>query len=110
MSSRLINDAGWIPISGGTGYEKLSTLSSAQSLTVPSAADRAIIVCEDQDCRWLANGSSPTATDGMPLFATFPEVFIGKDVLDALEIIEQSASAVVHVHYFKPRPYRTDNY
>lgn len=81
------------------GYEKITGLSSAQALTVPTGARIALLRAETQDVRWRDDGTSPTATDGM-LLATTDDIVVYVGALADLELIETSASATVHVSYY----------
>lgn len=81
------------------GYQQLTSLGSATSLTVPAGAVEALIVCESQTVRWRDDGSAPTASVGMPLTANTPFPYTGN--LSALQIIQTTASATCNVSYYK---------
>ena len=57
------------------GYQQITSLSSAASLTVPTTDKNgsfqkptfALIICETQNVRWRDDGTAPTASVGMPL-------------------------------------------
>lgn len=82
------------------GYEQITSLSSAESLTVPNGARVALIVCEDQNVRWRDDASDPTATVGM-LMKTTDEPLIYDGDLSALSFIEATASAKLNISYYK---------
>lgn len=81
------------------GYQQLTSLGSATSLTVPAGAVEALIVCESQTVRWRDDGTAPTASVGMPLTANTPFPYTGN--LSALQIIQTTASATCNVSYYK---------
>ena len=88
------------------GYQKLSSLSSATGLTVPTQtpngsatqANFAIIVAETQNVRWRDDGTDPTASVGMLLVAGVPFQYDGD--LSRIKFIETTASAKVNVSYY----------
>ena len=88
------------------GYQQITSLSSAQTLTVP-ATDKngmnqkptfALIVAETQNVRWRDDGTAPTASVGMPLVAGVPLQYDGD--LTKIQFIEQSASAKLNISYY----------
>jgi len=80
------------------GFEKITGLSSAKSLTVPSGSRLALVQCETQDVRWRDDGTAPTAAVGF-LLETSVNFWYSGD-LSALQLIETNASAVVNVCYY----------
>lgn len=80
------------------GYEQITSLSSAQSLNVPSGAKFCIVVPESQAVRWRDDGTSPTASVGMPISVGQPVEYSGN--LAAIKFIEQTASAKLNVAYY----------
>lgn len=84
----------------GLGYQKITNLSSAVSLTVPTGAHLALMRVETQDIRFRGDGVNPTATDGM-LFKTTDGMFPYTGPLSQFRAIEVVAGAVLHVLYFK---------
>lgn len=85
----------WTPV----GYQQITSLSAATGLTIPSGSDMAIIICETQAVRYRDDGTSPTASVGMPL-ATGTFMRYDGD-LRVLKFIEQTASAKLNVSYYK---------
>lgn len=89
------------------GYQQISTLSSAQSLTVPSVDPStglnvtpsfALITPETNGVRWRDDGVAPTASVGMPLAAGVTLQYDGD--LKKIRFIEQTASAKINISYY----------
>ena len=90
-------EAGWV----SKGFQQVTSLSAAAKLTVPDGASFALIQCTTQNVRWRADGTAPTTTVGMQMLATSnSEMFRGHEMLEALQFIEETGSAVLNVHYF----------
>lgn len=95
-----------LPISGASsdavitpeGYEQITSLAAAASLTPPAGADRAFIQALTQNVRWRDDGTSPTATVGIQL-ANGEEMWYSGD-LTTIEFIEEAASAELNVSYY----------
>jgi hypothetical protein len=81
------------------GFEVITDVSTAKSLTVPPGAIMAIIQCETQNCRWKDDGASPTSSAGMLITAN--DYFIYTGILERFKIIETSATASVNISYYK---------
>lgn len=82
------------------GYQQLTPLSAAAALTVPTGATFAVISAEAGDARWRDDGSAPTGTVGMPIYAgSPPQTFAGD--LGALQFIQVSAASIINVSYYK---------
>lgn len=88
------------------GYQQITSLSSAASLTVP-ATDKngmnqkptfALIIAETQNVRWRDDGTAPTASVGMPLIVGVPLQYDGD--LSKIQFIEQTASAKLNISYY----------
>ncbi len=84
----------WTP----KGYQQVTGLSSAKSLTVPAGATRAAVVATGQPVRWRQDGTAPTASIGMYIAVGVERVFEGS--LSKLQFIETTASAVLNVQYY----------
>jgi hypothetical protein len=83
------------------GYQQITSLSSAQSLTVPDGTAYALITPETQAVRFRDDGTAPTATVGMPLSVGATLKYTGGySGLKALQFIEQTASAKLNIYYF----------
>ena len=88
------------------GYQQITDLSSAVGLTVPLLAPDgsnqkptfALIICETQGVRWRDDGTSPTASVGMPLAAGVPLQYDGD--LNKIRFIQQTASAKLNISYY----------
>lgn len=88
------------------GYQQIATLTSAQSLTVPTRdvnglsvkPSIALITPETQGVRWRDDGTAPTASVGMPLAAGVTLQYDGD--LTKIQFIEQTASAKLNISYY----------
>ena len=88
------------------GYQQITSLSSAQSLTVPTRdvnglsvkPSIALITPETQAVRWRDDGTAPTASVGMPLAAGVTWQYDGD--LTKIQFIEQTASAKLNISYY----------
>ena len=80
------------------GYQQITSLSAAATLTVPAGATMALIVAETQAVRWRDDGTAPTSSVGMPL-ATGVSLSYDGD-LKAIRFIQQTASATLNVSYY----------
>jgi hypothetical protein len=85
------------------GYQQITSLSSAQKLTVPTTCGGpptlAVITAEAQAVRYRDDGTSPTATVGMPLATGVALSYEG--TLSAIQFIEQTASAKLNVLFYR---------
>lgn len=86
------------PINTPLGYQQITSLAAAVGLTVPKGATWAIISCETQAVRYMADGTTPTAAVGQPLPVNTDLPFSGD--LTRVKFIEQVASAKLNVTYF----------
>ncbi|CAB4146338.1 hypothetical protein UFOVP503_4 [uncultured Caudovirales phage] len=88
------------------GYQQITSLSSATSLTVPQTdlnglackPSIAIITAESQAVRWRDDGIAPTASVGMPLASGGTLQYDGD--LTKIQFIEQTASAKINISYY----------
>lgn len=88
------------------GYQQITSLSSAQSLSVPSVDANglavkpsiALITPETQGVRWRDDGTDPTSSVGMPLAAGVTLQYDGD--LKKIRFIEQTASAKLNISYY----------
>lgn len=80
------------------GYQQLTSLASATTLTVPAGTSVALIQAEAQDVRWRDDGTNPTATVGMILSAGQTLLYDAAD-LAIIAFIQTAASAKVNVTY-----------
>lgn len=81
------------------GYEQITSLGTAQALSVPAGANLALIQAQGQAVRYRDDGVGPTATVGMPIAAAGSLSYNGD--LAALRFIEQAAGAVLNVLYYQ---------
>lgn len=80
------------------GYQQITALSGATTLTVPSGATSAVIVAQTQSVRWRDDGTNPTGTVGMLLPVNTHFDYHGN--LSAIAFIETAASAAINVSYY----------
>jgi hypothetical protein len=89
------------------GYQQITDLSSAVSLTVPTVdpvsglnakPTIALITPETQGVRWRDDGTNPTGSVGMPLSATVTLQYDGD--LQKIRFIEDAAGAILNVSYY----------
>jgi hypothetical protein len=88
------------------GYQQITTLNTAQPLTVPIrdangmsvVPSFALITPLTQNVRWRDDGVNPTATVGMPLLAGVTLQYDGD--LARIRFIETTASAELNVSYY----------
>ena len=88
------------------GYQQITTLSSAVSLTVPTTDVQglsckpsiALITPEGQAVRWRDDGVAPSATVGMPLASGVTLQYDGD--LTKIQFIEQVGGAKINISYY----------
>jgi hypothetical protein len=81
------------------GYVQETVLSAAVALSnVPVGSRYAIITAESANVRWRDDGTSPTASIGMPLADGDTLVYTGDPT--KLKFIEETASAKINVSYY----------
>lgn len=80
------------------GYQQITSLSTAQGLTVPANAAYATIQAETQAVRWRDDGTNPTSSVGMTIPAGGELLYEGQ--LARLRFIEATASAKLNITYF----------
>lgn len=85
----------------GVGYTKLTVSTTPTGVgTIPTGADRAMLVVETAAVRWRDDGTNPSATDGVPLTAGDGMNFDGD--LTALKFIRSGASdATIHISFYR---------
>lgn len=84
------------------GFEQITGLNTAKSLTVPDGARLARIQADTQNVRYRVDGVDPTASVGMLILTTEGEALeltIDGGLHDA-RFIEVSASAKLNVTYY----------
>ena len=88
------------------GYQQITGLSTAKSLTVPTVDKSgmnqkptiALITPYTQGVRWRDDGVAPTASVGMPLAAGVTLQYDGD--LSRIQFIELTGSAELNVSYY----------
>lgn len=88
------------------GYQQITSLSAATSLTVPTRDLNgmnakpviAIIVSFGNDIRWRDDGVAPTALIGMPLSAGVTLQYDGD--LTKIQFIETAPSTELNISYY----------
>ena len=88
------------------GYQQITSLSSATNLTIPQTTPNglnakpvfALIVAESQAVRWRDDGTSPSASVGMPLAVGIPLQYDGD--LTNIKFIEQVGGAKLNISYY----------
>jgi hypothetical protein len=81
------------------GYQQLTGMTAAATLTVPDKAKTARLQAEAQNVRLRADGTAPTGTVGMLLIAGQPAVEFQGD-LSAVQVIEATTGAILNVEYY----------
>lgn len=83
------------------GYQQIANLSAATALTIPTGATLAFIQAEGQNIRWRDDGTNPTATVGMLIYAdSEPLYYTG--TLASLRLIQATATATANISYYGP--------
>lgn len=81
------------------GYEQITSLSIAATLTVPAGTQMALVQAESQNVRWRDDGTNPTTTVGMRLGAGETLEYTAAQ-LAVVAFIEEAASAKLNVSYY----------
>ncbi|NPT59089.1 hypothetical protein [Paraburkholderia elongata] len=81
------------------GFQQITTLSTAQSLTVPAGALLAVIQASTQAISWRDDGIAPTATVGMSI-ATGNELQYNGN-LSAIQLIQVTSGAIANISYYR---------
>lgn len=90
------------------GYQQITGLGTAQTLTVPTVApdgtsckpNAVLLQVTAQNVRYRDDGVAPTSTVGMVLYTAQHPTYYDGD-LSRLRFIESSASAVLNVTYYE---------
>lgn len=89
------------------GYQQITSLSSATGLTVPTIdpttgltvkANFALITPEAQAVRWRDDGTSPSASVGMPLAVGVTLQYDGD--LSKIKFIQQVSGGIINISYY----------
>lgn len=83
------------------GYQQITSLGTAASLTVPAGATVALIEPNNSGTaiRWRDDGVAPTASVGIELQPGSAMVYAGS--LAAFQAIQESATAILNISYYK---------
>lgn len=81
------------------GYQKITGLSVAKGLTVPTGASRALIQPTSHAIVFRDDGTVPDATTGITLSALQTMTIYGAE-LQAIRFIEDTPSTTLHVLYY----------
>jgi hypothetical protein len=81
------------------GYQQISSLNTAQALTVPKGTHRALVQAESQSVRWRDDGTAPTASVGN-ILSVGDTLEYDATALEVVKFIEITASAKLNVHYY----------
>jgi hypothetical protein len=81
------------------GFQQITSLSAATSLTVPTGANFAIIRCAGQPVNWRDDGTAPTASVGIPMLIADPPLEY-RGNLAAMQFIQTTSSATLNVSYY----------
>lgn len=81
------------------GYQQITALSAAASLTVPAGARLAICQATVAALRWRDDGTNPTASIGMLLSVNYEIVYTGD--LTTIKFIESAGGGILNVSYYR---------
>jgi len=82
------------------GYVQITNLSSAVGLgSIPTGATVAFLSCEGAELRYRDDGTNPTASVGMPIYAG--QVLEYSGTLSAIKIIQTSSNGILNVSFYK---------
>ena len=81
------------------GYQQITSLAAATSLTVPQGAIFALIITAGAAVRWRDDSGIPTASVGMPIPINSGLEYSGD--LGKIKFIQQTAGAVLNVAYYR---------
>jgi hypothetical protein len=81
------------------GYQQLTSLATAQGLTVPEKAVLALVQIEGtRPVRWRDDGTDPTASVGIQVSGNTSFWYVGD--LQSVKFIEENAGVIVNVSYY----------
>lgn len=87
------------------GYQQVTSLSSAQTLTIPTgkAPTYVLLQAETQSIRFRDDGTNPTASVGLRIVKDLAPFKYEGDI-KALAFIEETTSAKLNVGYYRVVP------
>lgn len=81
-------------------HEQVTGLSSVQTPTIPAGTRQAYVQAESQNIRYTLDGTAPSTSNGLILYAGHPPTIITVEAgLNALKMLEESASAKANLMY-----------
>ena len=83
------------------GYVQQSVSAAAGLSSIPSDANKAIIQPETGDIRYRDDGTAPTSSVGMYLFADNTLTIESLAMLNAIQLIAVSGTVTVNISYYK---------
>lgn len=92
---RYVIDGKRIPV----GYQQITSIDTAQGITVPQGAKIVLVQAESQTVRWRDDGTSPTASVGTRLLVNTDMLYIGD--LTTIKFIGEAAGAKLNLTYYK---------
>lgn len=81
------------------GYQQLTSLNTASTLTIPSGATFFLATAEGASLRWRDDGTSPSVVVGMPLLVGSSLSYSA--ALSAISFIQQASGGILNVSYYK---------
>jgi hypothetical protein len=86
---------GWV----GLGYQQVTSIGSAKSLTVPAGTTMVVFTAEAQAVRWRDDGTAPTSSVGMLVAVGATVQYSGP--VSKLQFIEVTSGGIVDVSYYR---------
>lgn len=85
-----------------SSYQKLTIDGTVKSLTIPTDANRALLVLETAAIRFKDDENDPSSTDGIQIFANQSLVIDNERALHNFKATKKgSSSGVLHILYYK---------
>ena len=80
-------------------HTRNASLSSAVELSIPAGANWLWIAAETQNVRITLDGTTPTATVGMLLYASNPGEYIAVGTGMTIQVIEATSGGVINYQF-----------
>ena len=99
MGWREVKNGG--PLPPARGYTQITDLSSAVNLTAPEGTSFVLIQAEQEDVRYRADGTNPTASSGM-LITSGNEILYPatEETINLLAFIQTVSGAKLNVTFY----------
>jgi hypothetical protein len=85
------------------GFKQINNMTVARTLAeggaIPPGAVYALLMADTQNVRWRDDGLAPTSTSGM-LLRTSDAPYLYQGDLDAIQLIQVAATAVLNVAFY----------